>query len=290
MTLHSATRDSFTLADLVSPAEHWRSLRDAARYLYGHRELLYELTAREIKDRYAGQVFGMFWSIAHPLVLVCTYLVIFVFVFQVRFPEGHTMPRDYATYILAGVIPWLTFSEAMNRACVSVVSNRALVKQVVFPIEILPIRSVLAAMVFFAITMVALVLYSLIRFGSIPGTFGLVFVLAFFQILAMSGIGLLLAGLGAYFRDAKDVVQVFSLIGPYLIPAFFLPQWVPTALKPILYANPFSYLVWCFQDACYFGRVEHPIAWIVFPLMSVIVFSVGFMSFRRLKFAFGNFL
>lgn len=290
MTVDAPARDSFSLRDLVSPSEHLRSLRESAEYFFKHRELLYELTKRELRDRYAGQVLGVFWALIHPLMLVCTYLVIFVFVFRVRFPEGHAMPRDYATYILAGVIPWLTFSEAMNRSCVSVVSNRDLVKQVVFPVEILPIRSVLASLVFFAVTIVGLIAYSLARFGSLPATFVLVVPLAFFQVVAMSGVGLILAGLGSYFRDTKDLVQLFSLVGPYLIPAFFLPQWVPDAIKPVIYLNPFSYLVWCYQDACYFGSIQHPIAWIVFPCLSILVLSVGFMSFRRLKYAFGNFL
>jgi len=290
MSAPTGSARAFSLATVLSPREHWTTLTEAKNFLQQHRELLFELTKREIRDRYAGQALGTLWSVAHPLFLVTTYVVVFSFVFRVRFPEGGELPRDYASYILAGVMPWLTFSESMARSCTSIISNRSLVKQVVFPIELLPIRSVLAAFITMLITLTALLVYSLLRFGSIPATFPLVIPLMFFQLLAMSGVGLFLAGLGSYFRDTKDVIQVVALVGPYFIPAFFLPAWLPAALKPVIYANPFSYMVWCFQDACFYGAIEHPIAWLVFPLLSVFVFSLGFMSFRRLKFAFGNFL
>ena len=57
-----------------------------------------------------------------------------------------------------------------------------------------------------------------------------------------------------------------------------------------LYFNPFSYMVWCFQDAIYFGRFEHPSAWIVFPLLSALLLTLGYRAFRKLKPMFGNVL
>ena len=64
-----------------------------------------------------------------------------------------------------------------------------------------------------------------------------------------------------YFRDVKDFVQVFCIAGMYLMPVVYLPKMVPGVFRPLLNLNPFSYMVWCYQDACYFGRFEHPWAW-----------------------------
>ena len=68
----------------------------------------------------------------------------------------------------------------------------------------------------------------------------------------------------------------------------YQPSSVPAAIRPILYFNPFSYVIWCYQDACYFGRFEHPLAWVVFPLGGLIVFYLGYRIFRKLRVAFGS--
>jgi lipopolysaccharide transport system permease protein len=86
----------------------------------------------------------------------------------------------------------------------------------------------------------------------------------------------------------KDVIALYGNIGTYLIPVVYLPGWVPPIFKPLLYVNPFSYMTWMYQDVLYFGRIEHPVAWIVFPLFSVVVFALGYRVFRRLKPLFGG--
>jgi len=106
----------------------------------------------------------------------------------------------------------------------------------------------------------------------------------------MLGLSFLLSAAGAYFRDIKDIVQVFTIMNMYLMPIFYLPMWVPQLFKPILYINPFSYMIWCFQDVLYFGGFEHPWAWLVFFTESMVIFIVGFSLFRRFKIVFGNVL
>ena len=176
------------------------------------------------------------------------------------------MPLDYTTYLLAGLIPWMAFQESMAKGATVIVGNANLVKQVVFPIEVLPVKGVMAS---FSTQLVAtglLAAYVLATHGELPWTWLLLPGLFFFQALAMIGVAYVLAAVGAYFRDLKDFVQVFCIAGMYLMPVIYLPEMVPRMFRPWLYVNPFSYMAWCYQDACYFGRFEHPWAWPVFLL------------------------
>ena len=109
-----------------------------------------------------------------------------------------------------------------------------------------------------------------------------------FQAMAMIGVSFVFCSVGVYFRDIKDFVQVFCVMGMYLMPIFFLPTMVPWMFRPFLYLNPFSYMIWCYQDVCYFGRFEHPWAWGAFVLMSFGIFYLGYRVFRKLKIMFGN--
>jgi lipopolysaccharide transport system permease protein len=67
------------------------------------------------------------------------------------------------------------------------------------------------------------------------------------------------------------------------MPIVYLPEWVPPLFKPVIYVNPFSYMTWVYQDMLYFGRFEHPWAWLAFVVGSILVFAFGYRVFRRLK-------
>ena len=262
--------------------------REIVGLLTRHRTLTWEMAKRELTDRYSGQVFGPLWTIVHPLLMIGLYLFVFVVVFKQRIGGTYDLPLDYAAYVLAGLIPWLTFQEVMSKSCQAITSNAALVQQVVFPLEILPVKSVIVSVLTQLFSTMIVVIYLLLRHGFLHTTILLVPFLIAAQVLAMIGVGYLLAAIGVFFRDVKDFVQIFNVAGIYLVPIFYLPEWTPAIFKPVLYFNPFSYLIWCYQDAIYFGRFEHPWAWPLVGAMSISVFVFGYAVFRRLKPIFGQ--
>jgi len=269
---------------------HLQAFTEIVKLLTRHSDLTWEMARRELSDRYAGQAFGFLWAIVHPVFMIGLYVFIFAFVFKMKIGGTVEMPLDYTTYLLSGLVAWMGCQEAMIKSCTAITGHAALVKQVVFPLEILPVKGVLAALFPQSVSLAILILYVLATHGSLPVTYLLIPVLLGFQVMGMIGVSYLLAPIGAYFRDIKDFVQLFSLAGVYLMPVFYLPTWVPELFKPLLYLNPFSYLIWCYQDALYFGRLEHPWAWVVTGTLSVMVFILGYRAFRKLKPLLGNVL
>jgi lipopolysaccharide transport system permease protein len=250
--------------------------------------LIYEMARRELTERYSGQMLGVLWSVVHPLFMMCLYVFIFVFIFKTKIQNSLTMPLDYTAYILAGLVPWLGVQEALSKACTAITSNSNLVRQVIFPIEILPIKTVFATIFTQGISISLLFFYIAIYQSTLWTTFMLVPILVILQIIMMIGIGFILAAIGVFFRDLKDMIQLFCLAGVYIMPVFYLPEWVPSQFKAIIYLNPFSYMIWCYQDAIYYGRFEHPIAWVIFPLISLLLFILGHRLFQKLKPMMGN--
>lgn len=253
-----------------------------------HGRLVVEMAKRDLAQRYAGQFLGKVWVIGHPLFLTALYIFLFGVVFKMKVGGTDAMPRDFTTYMLAGLIPWLTFQTAMSASCVSVLSNSSLVKQFVFPLEVLPAKDVLTALVIWVVGMAIIAVYLLVAHGGLPVTFVLLPVLFGLQLLAMVGVGLLLSATSVFVRDLKDLVQLFAQVGLFLMPVVYLPDMVPALFRPVLYLNPFSYMTWSYQDALYYGRIEHPYAWLVFGATSVFAFAAGFRVFQRLKPMFGS--
>ena len=275
---------------VFNPKNNLQAFREQASFIKRHRLLIIEMAKREITDRYAGQFFGVFWAIGHPLVLMLVYAFIFGIVFKVKVGGTADLPLNYTTYLLSGLIPWLAFIESMSKATNAIVGNASLLKQFIFPIEVLPIKGVFSTLVTNLIFLFLLIMYILISQHVAHWTFLLLPLLIVLQTMAMIGISYILAAAAVHFRDMKDVIQVFSITGVYLIPAFFLPEFVPRLFQPILYINPFSYLIWCYQDALYFGRFEHPWAWGVVFVLSLSVFTLGYRFFRKVKNVFGDVL
>lgn len=275
---------------LVHPSFHAAALSEIIALLTCHRQLTWEMTRREIADRYTGQAFGALWAIGHPLFLIAIYLFVFVVVFRIKIGGTVEMPLDYSTYLLSGLIPWLAFNEAMNKSTTAIVSHANLVKQIVFPIEILPVKGVLAAFLGQIVMTSILLAYVLATHRGLFWTHLLLPVLFVAQIAAMIGVCYILSAIGVYFRDLKEIVQLFGIVGVFILPVFYLPEQVPGLFRPILYVNPFSYMAWCYQDALYFGRFEHPWAWGVFGAFAIATFTVGFRLFKRLSRMFGNVL
>lgn len=280
-------------SSLLNPVVHINAMGQLVSLLTRHRELTWAMTRRELTDRYAGQVLGTLWAIGHPLLLMGLYVFIFGYIFPSRMNISDEMPRSFVTYILSGLIPWLTFSDSMSKGTSVIVGNVNLVKQVVFPLEVLPVKGVLASFVGQLVATGFMILYILVIDQQLPLTVLMLPCLFFFQLLAMVGISYLFSSVSVYFRDLKDVVQVFTTAGLFLAPILYLPTWVDKIWSPfavILYLNPFSHLVWCYQDILFFGRFEHPVSWFILVTLSIVIFYGGYRVFRKLKPMFGQML
>jgi len=275
---------------LFNIPKHIRVFRTLVATLVRQRDLIIEMSLREVYDRYTGQVFGILWALGHPLFLMCIYLFVFGYVFGVRTGGTIEMPRNYSTYLLSGLIPWMVIQETMMKSCTSVISQSNLVKQVVFPIEVLPVKSVLSSFVSQVIFTGFFIIYVLIAHRSLPWTYLMIPVLFVFQNLFMIGLSFLFASISVFFRDLKDFVFVFCTAGLFILPIIYLPRVIPKGFLPLLYINPISHVIWCYQDIFYFGRFEHPVSWTIFLVMSIGTFYVGSYVFNKLKILFGDFL
>lgn len=264
--------------------------RDWVRLVRAHYYLIWELARQELRDRYTGQALGAVWFLAFPLVQVGIYLFAFQVVFKLRVGDAGGVPGDYAVYLLSGLIPWLALQETMAKSTGLVSGNANLAKQVVFPLEVLPVKAVLVALATQVVALGLLVGYVAVAHGHVPWTYALLPVLVIVQACGMLGVAYMLAAIGTFLRDLREVVAVVSLVGLYVLPVFYPPEMVSGKLEYVLYANPFSYPVWCYQDVFFHEAITRPVAWAVTVAESALLLLVGYALFQRLKTFFGHVL
>lgn len=276
------------LGSLLNPLAHIQALSEASKVLYGRRDMIFAMARRDISNRYAGQVLGTFWAIGHPLFQMAVMVFIFSVVFNQKIGGTYELPRDYTVYILAGLAAWLSLSPVLATSAISIVSNANLIKQFTFDSRVLPVKDILVSFVVWAASVLIVVMYTLATYRSVPWTYVLIPVVMVMHFITAIGCAWALASISVFFRDVKDFVQMANTAMVYVLPIVYLPSWVPSIFQPVIYLNPLSYLIWMYQDTFYFGRIEHPWAWLIGSLFALFMFTSGYRLFRRLQPMFGS--
>lgn len=249
-------------------------------------ELISELVKREMADRHTGQALGVIWAYGHTLFIMIVYTFLFAYVFPTRFTVGQS-EADFSVNVLVGILSWLVFQDVLARSTSILIGHASLVKQIVFPTEILPIKTVFASVIPYSAAFLFTIGYASFK-GTLTWFSLLTPIVIVFQIIAMMGVAFLFASVGVFFRDLRDLVTVFCTVSLFAQPILYNPNATPIWLHWIFMVNPFSYMVWCWQDVLYNGYIAHPLAWIVFPLGSILTFVLGWTIFERIKPSFGD--
>lgn len=256
------------------------STLDLSRVIVRYRRILWSTIRVELAKRYAGSLFGMFWVVLYPALLLAMYLFVYLVIFKMRFPGYSKM--HYVLYVFTGLVPYLGFSDALSTGTVCVKQNMHLVKNVMLPIELVPARVVLTSMVGQVVSLGVLVLLIVIHGSLSPHILWLpvVFVL---QILFLVGLTWILSALAVPLPDVGYLVQLLLLFLLFVSPIAFKLDMVPPSFLFVVYLNPIFYMAEMFRSSLLYGTLPAwPIA-AVYVTMCLGTFALGAAFFRKFK-------
>jgi lipopolysaccharide transport system permease protein len=253
-----------------------------------HGSLVVELARREVTDLHAGQLGGFLWLVLHPVLMFAVYTFLFTVVLRVRI--GTNDAEDYTIYLFAGLAPWLLTQDVLQRCSSVLLANVSIVKKVMFPVEAIVAKTLGASLIVQSVLMVLVLATTVWVRGRIPWTFALLPLLFMTHLALLWGLALLLSAITPYFRDVVELVRVFVTVNMFLMPVIYQPNMVPGLLRYIVVANPFSHLIWCYQDIIYFGSIEHPWSWLICALLAASALAIGSFVFVRLRHQFASVL
>jgi lipopolysaccharide transport system permease protein len=274
----------------------WRSLGRAFvlpfRTITRNRGLIRVMVRRDILGRYRGSFGGAFWTVINPLLLILTYFFVFGLVLHSRFGTD-TSRSGFALYLLAGMLPWLAFSEAAGRAPTVLLEHRNFVQKLVFAVETLPINLVAAGLVTEIFAAILYCGFLLAVKGSIPATVLWLPLLLIPHLLFTGGIAWFLAALGVFVRDLGQIIGFVLTLWFFLTPICYPEtQWaeLPHAVTVVLSANPIFVLVRAYRSiflehqAPAFGSLAK------LSVLGFAIFIVGHAWFYKLRKSFPDLL
>jgi lipopolysaccharide transport system permease protein len=272
---------------LASPSANIDALSQLFATVRNHGVLIYELSRRDVAERYVGRFLGLFWAIVNPALQLGLYVSLFTFVFRTRIDGNSTSSLNSVVYIFAGLIPWFFTVEVLGKSVDLLRTNAPLLKQIVFPVEILPLKTCVAGVLIqFAYILVLLILLGSVMPRNLPAALVLLPAALLVQFVLLSGIAFFLSLAGLAIPDLKEVVQFFTTTGLFLTPILYSPQQLDHLPRPLIIliaSNPFSHVVWCYQDAIYFGEVRHGASWLITSGFAILVLTLGFRAFVKVK-------
>src|SRR5574342_724805 len=201
-----------------------------------HRHLIFQLVAHELNARYYTSFLGFLWVLFVPL----STLAIYTFVFSVVFPSAwqHTQSTPYAFILFAALIPFILFSEVVNRSPGIILSHPNYVKKVVFPLHILPVVALGSSFVDSLVSLVLLVTGLLLFGQGLPWTV-LLLPLAYLPLLLITlGAAWFLAAFGVYVRDTGPAVNILTRLLFFLTPIVYPLERIPQRFQWIMKLNP----------------------------------------------------
>ncbi len=267
------------------------SLASLARSLWQHRQLIKKMAWREVVGRYKGSFIGLFWSFINPVLMLTVYTFVFSVVFKARWGlGGGDSKTSFALILFVGLIVHGLLAEVLNRAPSLIVSNINYVKKVIFPLEILPAISLLAALFHSMVSILVLLLASAAIKFYLPWTVILFPIVLLPLIMLILGLSWILASLGGFIRDIGQTIGIITTVMLFLAPVFYPLSAMPEKYHPYIMANPLTFIIEQSREVLIYGHLPNWSGLGLYMLIAIAIVWIGYAWFQKTRKGFADVL
>lgn len=260
------------------------------RNLWRTRDLLWQMTKREVVGRYRGSLLGLLWSFFNPILMLTIYTFVFSVVFKARWGGGGESRFEFALILFAGLIVFNLFSECITRSPSLVVGNVNYVKKVVFPLEILPLVAMGAALFHGAVSLGVLLVFYAFLSASLHWTVIFAPLVILPLLLTTLGLSWFLASFGVFVRDVAQTIGMFVTVLMFLSPIFYPVAALPEKYRVFIYMNPLTIVIEQMRDVLIWGRLPSFFIWCAMLVFGMVTAYLGLVWFQKTRKGFADVL
>lgn len=268
------------------------SLLALAKSLWRNRQLIAQMTRRDVVGRYKGSAMGLAWSFFNPVFMLVVYTFVFSEIFKSRWGGigGDDSKTQFAVVLFVGMIVLSLFSEVLNRAPGLILANVNYVKKVVFPIEILPVIAMGAAL-FHSLISLAVLLAAFALFNGYLHWTALFAPLVLLPLVILTlGLAWMLASLGVYLRDVGQFIVIITTVLMFLSPVFYPVSAVPERFRPFIMAQPLTFIIEQAREVLIWGHLPNWAGLGAYTLAAVAIAWAGYAWFQKTRKGFADVL
>ncbi len=268
------------------------SLHSLANSLWRNRQLIVQMTKREVVGRYKGSAMGLTWSFFNPVFMLVVYTFVFSEIFKSRWGGvgGDGSKTQFAIVLFVGMIVISLFSEVLNRAPSLILSNVNYIKKVVFPIEILPVVAMGAALFHSFVSLGVLLIAFALFNGHIQWTIIFIPLVLLPLVILTLGFTWMLASLGVFLRDVSQTIGIITTVLMFLAPVFYPITAVPERFRPFIMANPVTFIIEQARMVLIWGHLPNWVGLAIYTLVAIVVAWLGYALFQKTRKGFADVL
>lgn len=260
--------------------------------LWRNRQLIVQMTKREVVGRYKGSAMGLAWSFFNPVFMLVVYTFVFSEIFKSRWGGigGDDSKTQFAVVLFVGMIVISLFSEVLNRAPGLILSNVNYVKKVVFPIEILPVIAMGAALFHSLVSLGVLLIAFALFNGYLHWTAIFIPLVLLPLVILTLGFAWMLASLGVFLRDVSQTIGIVTTVLMFLAPVFYPITAVPERFRPFIMANPVTFIIEQAREVLIWGHLPNWLGLALYTLVAIVIAWLGFALFQKARKGFADVL
>jgi len=267
------------------------SFNSLARSLWSNRQLIFQMTRREVVGRYKGSVMGLLWSFINPVFMLAVYTFVFSVVFKSRWGvDGNESKTQFAIILFVGMIVHSLFAEVLNHSPSLILTNANYVKKVIFPLEILPVISMGAALFHTLVSLVVLLISFVIFNSHLHWTVIFTPLVLLPLVILTMGFAWVLASLGVFIRDVGQTIGLVTTVMMFLSPVFFPVTSMPAAYRPLIMANPITFIIEQSREVLIWDHQPNWIGLGIYTLAATAVAWSGYAWFQKTRNGFADVL
>lgn len=267
------------------------SLVALVKSLWGNRQLIAQMTKREVVGRYKGSVMGLAWSFFNPVFMLMVYTFVFSSIFKSRWGVGGEESKtQFAVILFVGMIVHSLFAEVLNRAPGLILANVNYVKKVVFPLHILPVVALGAALFHTVISLGVLLIAFFIFNGYLHWTAVFAPLVLLPIVVLIMGLAWILASLGVFLRDVGQTIGIITTVMMFLAPVFYPITAIPEEFRHWLMANPLTFIIEQAREVLIWGRIPNWIGLGIYTFIAVSIAGLGYAWFQKTRRGFADVL
>jgi lipopolysaccharide transport system permease protein len=233
--------------------------------------------------RYVGSLAGTYWAIVNPLIQVGVYVLLVTVIFKARLHGTGSGRFDYAIFVLAGMTPWLAMQEGLMTSATSLVRHADIVKNVIFPLELLPTTAVFASLVGMGVSLTALITCVAIAGHAVGWSLVCFPLLLALQLTLTLGAGLILSIVTAFVRDVTFILPIVLQFVTLMSPILYSIDSMPQALRTVTRLNPIYYLVDGYRHLFFTNSWPSAFGLLYVAVVAAGLLAAGLMLFRSAK-------
>ncbi len=260
------------------------------RESWTRRDLVAQLTYKDVVGRYRGSSLGVFWSLFNPLLMLAVYTLAFRDILAIRWEQAGDTHGDYAAFLFTGLIVHSLFAECLNRAPLLVVEHPNYVKKVPFPLQSLA-WVLLGSTLFHALaSALVLILFLALTEGGLSASVLLLPLVLLPALPMLLGIIWILAATGVYLRDTAQVTAPLATALLFLSPVFYPSSAVPALLTPFITLNPLTLIIEQTRRVLLQGSAPDWLSLTLYLLVACAVAMFGLALFQKARTGFAEVL